>query len=202
MHYEFMYKGNHIECCMLQSHIYPIPISTTDKHMSTSLACTSSTVVVWQHQWLLDWCFVSKHNCMDYYIMQFQSEHYTCWLIVFYQLCNKNCALNCSPGQILLVESAHNRLTNHVLQGHNILADSVPLQQKQKISPPHTYTLAHTNTHAYIHAHTHTHMHTYAHHRYTHIHTCTCTLSHAYTGSLTEQEDPTHTSASNKSKYT
>ena len=76
------------ECCMPQSHIYPIPISTTDKHMSTSLACTSSTVVVWQYQWLLDWCFVSNHNCMDYYIMQFQSEHYTYWLIVFYQLCN------------------------------------------------------------------------------------------------------------------
>ena len=157
-----------IECCMLQSHIYPIPISTTDKHMGTSLACTSSTVVVWQHQWLLDWCFVSNHNCMDYYIIQFQSEHYTYWLIVFYQLCNNIVHWNCSPGQNLLVESAHNWLTNHVPWGHNTLADSVPLQQKQKISPPppppHTYTLAHT--------------------------------------SLTEQEDPTYTSASNRSKYT
>ena len=160
-------KAN-IEC---QSHIYPIPISTTDKHMSTSLACTSSTVVVWQHQWLLDWCFVSKHNCMDYYIMQFQSEHYTYWLIVFYQLCSNIVHWNCSPGQNLLVESAHNRLTNHVPREHNTLADSVPLQQK--ISPPHTYTLAHTNTHAYTHAHTHTHICTphiqvHSHHTCTH----------------------------------
>ena len=173
-----------IECCMLQSHIYPIPISTTDKHMSTSLACTSSTVVVWQHQWLLDWCFVSNHNCLHNAI-SVRTLHLGSLYSISYAT-TTFWTLNCSPGQNLLVESAHNRLKNHVPLGHNTLADSVP-PPAENIPSTHIHACTHKYTRIHSCTHTHTHMHTYAHHtyRYTHIHTCTCTLSHAYTSSLT-----------------